>query len=131
MSKKIIPLGMYLLKIIFSQKRNLEIQNKAIDLLMENLAQRKVLRDEISKINLIINDEDSKIYNRYKDHYSRLQKLLYHIVQDDMEYLIFQNLEKERYKNRIRDTTIVIKNIKSSLRLTYNCYNSQEIAIKV
>lgn len=115
----IIPLDMYLLKMIFSQKGNSVIQNKAIDILIDNLAQRNYLVGEINKIELIITDEDVTLYHLYKDHYNRIKKLMKHLIQDDYEYLILQNLDKERYKNRIRDTSIVIKNIKSTLKHLY------------
>ena len=112
----IIPLDMYLIKMIFSQRGNQMIQNKAIDILLDNLTQRKYLMDEVIKVELIISQEDSDLYNQYKDYYNRIKKLMNHIIQDDYKYLVLQNMDKERYKNKIRDAYYVVKNINLSIR---------------
>ena len=111
----VIPLDMYLIKMIFSQRENKMIQNKAIEILLDNLAQRKYLMDEVIKVELIISREDSD-YNQYKDYYNRIKKLMRHIILDDYKYLVLQNMDKERYRNKIRDAYYVVKNINSSIK---------------
>lgn len=116
---------------IFSQGNNRRIQNKAIDILIDNFAQRKYFMDEIVKVELIITDQDVELYNQYKDHHSRVKKLMNALILDDLEYLLLQNVDKEKYKSRIRDTTIIIKSMRSTLKRDFNDKNKEEKMVKV
>ena len=110
---------MFILKLIFEQSINFTIQNKVIELLINNLSQRKNFCDEIEKLNWLYQRTKTKIinnytnttdtiYHQYKNIYSRLNKLISHVILDD-KYLLLNIFDKELYKNRIRDITIIMK----------------------
>lgn len=100
----------------FARAKNSHIRNKAIELMILNFSQREQFREEILKIELIISEKDQELYNTYKENVSRVKKLTAHLILDDLEYLLLSNFDKEKYKNRVRDTTIIIKNMRSSLK---------------
>lgn len=118
--KDVIPLNLHLLTVVFNQTKDKRIQNKAIDILIDGFSQREKLLSEIIKVELIITEQDSNAYNQYKENYNRVKKLFHHLILDDLEYLLMQNFDKEKYRNRVRDTTIIMKNIKASLKRVFN-----------
>ena len=52
--------NMFILKLIFEQSKNFTIQNKAIELLIDSLSQRKIFCDEIVKIELIVSENENQ-----------------------------------------------------------------------
>jgi len=75
---------------------------------------------------MIITEQDKEAYTQYKENYNRVKKLTMHLILDDMEYLLMQNFDKEKYKNRVRDTTIILKNLRASLKRVFNDKNKEE-----
>ena len=76
--------NMFIIKLIFEQNKNFTIQNKAIQLLIDSLSQRKTFWDEIVKVELIVSENEDlsnkndtnttdTVYHQYKNHYSRLK----------------------------------------------------------
>jgi diketogulonate reductase-like aldo/keto reductase len=117
---------MYLLKMIFSQGINSRVQNKATDILIDNFAQREYFLKEVVNVELLITPEDEKLNQKYKEHFERIEKLLKHLILDDLDYLLLHNFEKEKYRNRVKDATIVIKNVRSTLKREFNDKNKEE-----
>jgi hypothetical protein len=89
--------------------KNSTIQKKAIKILIDNFVQREFFMKEIVKIELIISDEDIELYQKYREHHNRIEKITENLEQDDISYLLSQNQDKEKYRSRLRDATVIIK----------------------
>jgi len=108
---KQIPFDMILLKYIFLNNTNLDVRQKALQVLIRNFNQRDSLIKELARTDIIVSADDYRTYINFLSKQRQLRQLTNKLIQDEMYHMIYKKSPGSETKNTKTD----IKNILNAL----------------